>query len=182
MKVVMIGDASVGKSSIITRIDTDTFTPDAQRPTTSAAYTTYESDDPNDPEIYFCDTAGMEKYRSINQSYYRDAVCGLVVFDVTRKETFDHATTFWKTDFEACASTSAFIFLIGNKCDLEERMVSEEQARNWANANCVNYFETSALSGQGITEMISGLMKMLPANPKMSDTRDLSEEDGKKCC
>lgn len=183
MKVAMLGDTSVGKSSILTRIVSDTFEPDSIRPTTSAAFFSYESKDPNDPEIYFCDTAGMEKYRSLNQSYYRDAACALVVFDITRKETFDHAITTWKSDFETLAPTTSFMFLVGNKCDsINDRAISEEQARNWANANGINYFETSALSGEGVKEMVDGLLKMLPANPRISEDVDLEAEGGNNCC
>lgn len=179
----MLGDTCVGKSSILNRIVYDKFEPDSNRPTTSGAFFSYESKDPNDPEIFFCDTAGMEKYRSMNQSYYRDAACAAVVFDITRKETFDHAITFWKSDFESLAPTSSFMILVGNKCDvIEDRVISEEQARNWANANQINYFETSALSGEGIAEMVDGLLKMLPTHPKISDDIDLEQDDGNKCC
>ena len=182
MKVVVLGDTCVGKSSILTRISSDEFSPDKMRSTTAAAFFSYESSDPKDPEIYFCDTAGMEKYRSMNYSYYRDAACALLVFDITRKETFDHAITTWKTDFLSLAPTS-FVFLVGNKCDMtEERVISEEQARNWANAHCINYFETSALNGEGIKEMVDGLLKMLPENPNLSEDVVIESDDRNKCC
>lgn len=178
-KVILIGDTAVGKSSIVNRIVNGTFNP-MTRATTTFGVFLYESQDPDDPELEIWDTAGMEKYRAINRQYYRDAAAALLVFDLTRRPTFQNALDNWKADFEAVAATTSFVFLVGNKCDCQDGIaVSEEEARNWANANCVNYFPVSALTGEGIDDMLTGLLKMIPKDPLETD--DVPMEDS-KCC
>ena len=185
MKVILVGDTSVGKTSMICRLINGEFNPSEIRATTSFAISTYRGADPDDPEIQIWDTAGMEKYRAVNMNYYRDAAAALLVFDLSNRSTFDNARTIWKSDFEqATNSDNAFIFLIGNKCDLADSMeVSEEEARNWANMNNINYFQTSALTGEGLTEVVDALMKMLPRHHTPIEVVEIATERKKwRCC
>jgi len=88
-------------------------------------------------------------YRAVTKSYYREAMGALLVFDITKRETFQHVFT-WFKEFQAIASNNMEhlpILLIGNKSDLEDRMVTEEEANNFAKTNNFNYIETSARHG-----------------------------------
>ena len=95
------------------------------------------------------DTAGQESFRSITRSYYRGAAGALLVYDITRRETFNHLTR-WLEEARQNSSTTMVIMLIGNKVDLAEvpggRVVSEEEGRALAASFTppVRFFETSA--------------------------------------
>ncbi len=121
------------------------------------------------------DTAGQETYKSITRSYFRGASGALLVFDITRRSTFDHATE-WLTDLRQIAEEGIVVVLVGNKSDLaasstvtrngsphaspnetkgldpeNKRAVTKEEAEEWCQRNGVlRYVETSAKSGQGV--------------------------------
>ena len=99
------------------------------------------------------DTAGQETYKSITRSYFRGASGALLVFDISRKNTFLSATS-WLHDLRQIAEESIVVVLVGNKSDLAEdnrRQVSKEEAEEWCRANGVmEYVETSAKSGDGV--------------------------------
>ena len=113
------------------------------------------------------DTAGQETYKSITRSYFRGASGALLVFDITRRETF-HSVTSWLHDLRQIAEEGIVVVLVGNKSDLAPnstvagpsaedaprenlRQVTTEEAEDWCRANKVmQYVETSAKSGEGV--------------------------------
>lgn len=108
------------------------------------------------------DTAGQETYKSITRSYFRGASGALLVFDISRKNTFLSATS-WLHDLRQIAEEGIVVVLVGNKSDLaasstvsdpdsaNKRQVSREEAEEWCKANGVmQYVETSAKSGEGV--------------------------------
>lgn len=101
------------------------------------------------------DTAGQETYRSITRSYFRGASGALLVFDITRAQTFNSVTS-WLNDLRQIAEDGIIVVLVGNKSDLasgeaNKREVTQEQAEEWCRANKVmKYVETSAKSGDGV--------------------------------
>ena len=101
------------------------------------------------------DTAGQEKYRSLTPMYYRNAHAAVLVFDVTNKESYESLEQ-WATDLEEKTTTDIKIFIAGNKCDLENRQVSEEEAREFAfKHGAICYVETSAKTGNGVLELFT---------------------------
>jgi len=106
------------------------------------------------------DTAGQETYKSVTRSYFRGASGALLVFDISRRNTFEHVTD-WLNDLRHIAEPDIVVVLVGNKSDLAEgdggkREVTVEEAEEWAQANNVlEYVETSAKSGDGV-EMAFG--------------------------
>jgi Ras-related protein Rab-2A len=108
------------------------------------------------------DTAGQETYKSITRSYFRGASGALLVFDISRKNTFLSATS-WLHDLRQIAEEGIIVVLVGNKSDLaasstvseseaaNKRQVSKEEAEEWCKANGVmEYVETSAKNGEGV--------------------------------
>ncbi|KAM3430942.1 hypothetical protein NHJ13734_007507 [Beauveria thailandica] len=100
------------------------------------------------------DTAGQETYKSVTRSYFRGASGALLVFDLSRKQTFDHVTD-WLSDLRQIAEPDIVVVLVGNKADLvgdeTKRQVSRQQAQEWARGNGVlEYVETSAKSGENV--------------------------------
>jgi Ras-related protein Rab-2A len=109
------------------------------------------------------DTAGQETYKSITRSYFRGASGALLVFDITRRNTFNSATS-WLHDLRQIAEEDIVVVLVGNKADLapastvsadnakpNQRQVTREEAEEWCKQNKVmQYVETSAKSGEGV--------------------------------
>ncbi|CAO3661256.1 unnamed protein product [Umbelopsis ramanniana] len=96
--------------------------------------------------------AGQESFRSITRSYYRGAAGALLVFDITRRETFDHLVT-WLEDVRKHANPNTSIMVLGNKSDLEsKRQVTREEAERFARENDLFYLETSAKAANNVEE------------------------------
>ncbi|KAI5458095.1 GTP-binding protein rab2 [Mariannaea sp. PMI_226] len=101
------------------------------------------------------DTAGQETYKSVTRSYFRGASGALLVFDLSRKQTFQHVTD-WLNDLRQIAEPDIVVILVGNKADLakqedNKREVTREEAEEWARRNGVlEYVETSAKSGENV--------------------------------
>jgi len=123
---------------------------------------------PKEPEqkymkLSLWDTAGQETYKSITRSYFRGASGALLVFDITRRNTFNSATS-WLHDLRQIAEEDIVVVLVGNKADLapastvsadnakpNQRQVTKEEAEEWCRQNKVmQYVETSAKSGEGV--------------------------------
>lgn len=96
------------------------------------------------------DTAGQERFLSIIRSYYRCAAGALLVYDVTRRETFDHIVN-WIREVKQNSSQSVTMLLVGNKCDLaDRRQVSQEEAMRFAAEQHLAFIETSAWTAENV--------------------------------
>ena len=104
------------------------------------------------------DTAGQERFKNIQASYYKGANGILVVYDITNKESFENLSS-WLIEIEKNGNKNVYKFLIGNKCDMEPRNVTEDQGKKMAEELKISYFETSALNGQGIKEAFEQLTR-----------------------
>jgi len=186
-KLVLLGDTSVGKSSIVIRFVKGQFS-EFQESTIGAAFLT-QTVPLNDCTVKFeiWDTAGQERYRSLAPMYYRGAAAALVVYDITVHDSFTGAKT-WIEELQRQGSADIVIGLAGNKCDLEsKREVPEAEARKYAQENGCLFFETSAKSGHNINEIFTEIAKKLPKNVQQapSDAIQIISQDevgGRKCC
>jgi len=103
-------------------------------------------------KLQIWDTAGQERFRAVTRSYYRGAAGALMVYDVTRRSTYNHLSS-WLTDARNLTNPNTVIFLIGNKCDLEaQRDVTFEEAKQFAEENGLMFVEASAKTGDGVEE------------------------------
>jgi len=135
-KVVMIGDHGVGKTQLIIRYTKDDF--DMHSKTTlGVEFTTHSATiEGKNIGAQLWDTAGEEKYKSLTSIYYKGAVGAMLVYDITRKETFERISAQWLTELKSFSDPNIVIILIGNKCDLKEkREVSAEEAAAFAEKN-----------------------------------------------
>jgi len=187
-KLVLLGDAAVGKSSSGERfVKNELF--EFQQPTIGAAFLTPTV--PLDDYIVkfeIWDTAGQERYRSLAPMYYRGAAAALVVYDITSHESFTGAKT-WIEELQRQGSADIVIGLAGNKMDLEsKREVSKEEAKQYAQENNCIFFETSAKTGENVNAIFHQIAQKLPKNasPQPSDAiQIISEDEGSKkggCC
>jgi Ras-related protein Rab-2A len=103
-------------------------------------------------KLQIWDTAGQESFRSITRSYYRGAAGALLVYDITRRDTFQHLSR-WLEEAKQHAQPNMVILLIGNKNDLEDRRaVSTEEGQAFADANGLLFLETSAKTAYNVEE------------------------------
>jgi Ras-related protein Rab-2A len=151
-KYIIIGDSGVGKSCLLLQFTDKRFEPLHDLTIGVEFGARMVSIDNKNVKLQIWDTAGQESFRSITRSYYRGACGALLVYDVTRKETFAHLQT-WLEDAKSNANTAITIMLIGNKCDLEsKRQVSKEEGEAFAQQHGLVFMETSAKTAQNVDE------------------------------
>ncbi|QLQ78906.1 hypothetical protein HG537_0B02540 [Torulaspora globosa] len=165
IKLVLLGEAAVGKSSIVLRFVSDDFT-ENKEPTIGAAFLTQRvniGDETVKFEIW--DTAGQERFASLAPMYYRNAQAALVVYDVTKPQSFIKARH-WVKELHEQASKGIIIALVGNKIDVlengEERKVAREEAERLAEEESLLYFETSAKTGENVNEVFVAIGEKIP--------------------
>jgi small GTP-binding protein len=147
----MIGDASVGKTSLFNRLIDHRFN-DTEASTVGASWHSYVTPvDGREATFEIWDTAGEEKFRSLTPIYFRTAQGGVVVYDVTNRKSFD-ALEGWVDAFINHAGTDAAVVIVGNKCDADGRVVSVAEAQRWVNLRQFPLFHTSAKTGDGVEE------------------------------
>eukprot|EP00768_Dysnectes_brevis_P001778 gnl/Dysnectes_brevis/1501_a1699_3386.p1 GENE.gnl/Dysnectes_brevis/1501_a1699_3386~~gnl/Dysnectes_brevis/1501_a1699_3386.p1 ORF type:complete len:238 (+),score=20.13 gnl/Dysnectes_brevis/1501_a1699_3386:93-716(+) len=150
VKLILIGSSTVGKSCILLRFVDDRFASlhDITIGVEFGMRTVTIDDEPIKLQIW--DTAGQEQFRSITRSYYRGAAGALLVYDITRRQSFDHLAS-WLEEAREHGGDKMTIMLVGNKADRAgHRVVSTEEGRRFAQANGLLFIETSAKDNTNI--------------------------------
>lgn len=196
VKVVLLGESGVGKSSLLCRYLYDTYQP-FQEPTIGAAFcarTVTISDDSNNDNtatntspnntqhnIHFklWDTAGQERYQSLTPLYFRNARAAILIFDISRLHSFV-AMQRWMRDVQQATSSSRnnnnniILMVVGNKSDLadESRSVLEEDARKFAMSQNALYMETSAKNNDCVQELFMSIARqaVIKFEPDVDDS------------
>jgi len=185
-KLVLLGDAAVGKSSCVERFVKNEFF-EFQQPTIGAAFLTQTvALDDYIVKFEIWDTAGQERYRSLAPMYYRGAAAALVVYDITSTESFQGAKT-WIEELQRQGNADIVIGLAGNKMDQEnKREVQKEDGKSYAQENSCIFFETSAKTGENVISIFTQIAKKLPKNVQQTGNDAITivptEEDSKGCC
>lgn len=165
LKLVLLGEAAVGKSSIVLRFVSNDFS-ENKEPTIGAAFLTQRvTINEHTVKFEIWDTAGQERFASLAPMYYRNAQAALVVYDVTKPQSFIKARH-WVKELQEQASKDIIIALVGNKIDVlengTERSVSREEAEKLAEEENLLFFETSAKSGENITDVFLAIGEKVP--------------------
>ncbi|XP_057851885.1 ras-related protein Rab11A isoform X2 [Cryptomeria japonica] len=149
-KVVVIGDSAVGKSQILSRFARNEFSLDSKSTIGVEFQTRTLVIEDKTIKAQIWDTAGQERYRAVTSAYYRGAVGAMLVYDITKRQTFDHVVR-WLEELRGHADNNIVIMLIGNKCDLaDKREVPTEDAQEFAQTEGLFFFETSALEATNV--------------------------------
>ena len=160
-KIVVLGDISVGKTSILSRFRYGIFEPEYM-PTLGIDFFSqnlfYED---KTIRLILWDTAGEERFRSLIPSYLKNADCIIIVFDITNKDSFNSLNK-WLTDSKNNASEGTIYIICGNKSDLKEkRTVNENEIDEYIKKNELIYVECSAKNGEGIKDLFNTVAKNL---------------------
>ena len=150
LKYIVIGDSSVGKSNILLRYTHNQFNEEYQ----STIGVEFGAKNINlNNKIYriqIWDTAGQENFRSITRAYYKNSVCALFVYYITKRESFENVLS-WIQDCRNQSPKTIIMVLVGNKNDLENlREVSYDEGEEFAKNNNMIFFEISAITGKNV--------------------------------
>lgn len=162
VKLCLLGDSGVGKSSIVMRFVMDKYK-EALESTIGASFMTKKLVvDGNTYLFQIWDTAGQEKYRALAPMYYRGASAAIIVYDVTRESSFPSVKD-WISELRKNTSNPMILAIAGNKCDLDDvREVNKNDAKQFADDINAIFTETSAATAVNIQELFESIARHLP--------------------
>lgn len=126
------------------------------------------------------DLAGQDHFRNIRQTFYLGANLGILIFDVTRRETFDHLDN-WVEEVENMITSQIPFFLVSNKIDLPNQVITREEMEQYANNHdeIILTHQTSALTGAGIRDLFHGCAEIIYNGEKALQSQDKKEPNKK---
>ncbi|CEJ61935.1 Putative GTP-binding protein ypt3 [Penicillium brasilianum] len=156
--VVLIGDPGVGKSNLLWRFTQNEFKPDSKTTIGVEFGTRSMHVDNVKVKAQIWDTAGQERYRAITNAYYRGGVGALLVYDISKRQTYENVGR-WLHELRDRSSSNIITMLVGNKNDLgNQRAVSTEEAKIFASNNNLSFIETSALDCSNVDVTFSKVL------------------------
>ncbi len=194
-KLILIGDSCVGKSNILLKYLKNQFNENSKT-TIGVEFGTKNIIINNKRiKIQIWDTSGQERYRSITSAYYKGAKGALIVYDITRKNTFDNIDK-WITDLKLNGDKNICIIILGNKSDLiDKREINKNDGIKKAEMYKTAFLETSALNGDNISKAFDELIEQIVINNKNIfqddneneidkgiNLNDEKNNNNKKCC
>ncbi|KAI8891405.1 hypothetical protein K501DRAFT_319396 [Backusella circina FSU 941] len=195
LKLLLIGNSNVGKSSLLLRFTDDTFLPQEEVSATIGVdfKVSMMQLDGQTYKLTIWDTAGQERFRTLTSSYYRGAQGVILVYDVSSRETFDALQTWWNEVNTYCSSPDVVKMIVGNKVDkASSRVVSYDEGATLARKLQSMFVECSAKTKIGVEEAFEELVTKIvqtpslwqtaPGSPAVHVTSPLSDEQYSSSC
>ena len=165
-KVVLLGESGVGKTSIITQFTEETFS-EEQQSTSGATFSSKEISclgGKKNLKFEIWDTAGQEKYRALSKMFYKDAAAAVLVYDITRKASFEEIKNYWANEIKEYSPKKIVLAIAANKSDLFEKEEVDKSAE---------LFSFRILMAESVATAIDALsvciaFPTLPLNPYLS--------------
>jgi len=169
VKLLLIGNSSVGKSSLLLRFSDEQWLPEDESSATIGVDFRVHKMEVNGKRVKLSiwDTAGQERFRTITSSYYRGAQGIILVYDVSNRESFE-ALPRWYSELETYVSSSVVKILVGNKVDKEfSRQVPVAEAQQFASRMSTLFIETSAKTSVGVKEVFQEVVEKILDTPEL---------------
>ena len=163
LKIVLIGEASVGKTSIIYQFIDKVFQEDIQS-TVGGTFNSklFRCNNNKIINLEIWDTAGQERYRCVTKMFYKEANVAILVYDITSKATFDELKNYWVEQVREASPKDIILVIVANKSDLFElEQVDEEEVRNYAKEINAEFFLTSAKDRYSIINLFKSIAKKI---------------------
>ena len=187
LKLLLLGDSSVGKSNFILRLIKDKFSPSHVSSSGMELNTTEILLDKYKIKVQLWDTAGQEKYRAITKCLFTKVQGILPLYDITNEDSFKNLKDWVKMIKEECYNIQ--LLMIGNKNDLEDdRVISMEEATEYAKNQKMAYIETSSKTGENVNKAIETICKKILKNNNVKSDYSFSldckktNKEKRKCC
>lgn len=196
-KVVLVGDTGVGKTSIIERYINNRY--DENQKTTLVSSYTFKKIDikkyNKSVSLDIWDTAGQEVYRSLSKNFYLNASIGILVYDISRKNTFESIKDYWFEQLKTFGEENMIFDIVGNKMDLyQNEEISEKEAREYAKSIGAGYHLVSCKQSVGIKDLFEDCAKRYLETSKLTEKnkekdnislsldKNQTKVEKKKCC
>ncbi len=161
LKIVLIGEASVGKTSIIYQFIDKIFQEDLQS-TIGGTFNSKSIKCNNNKtlNLEIWDTAGQERYRCVTKMFYKEADVAILVYDITSKSSFEELKNYWVEQVLEASPKNIMLVIVANKSDLiDNEQVDEEEARNYAKKVKADFFVISAKENNSVNELFKSIAK-----------------------
>ena len=188
IKIVLLGDESVGKTSLLRKWTSKVYDPNSSPTIGGAAQVKRDEVDGQQYTFQIWDTAGAERYRALAPLYARDSYAAMIVFDMTRKKTFDDLNE-WVNFLQAHGDIPFII--VGNKTDLVDNIeINIESGVEYATSVGSQFYDTSAKAGANVDlafkqlEMtaVKYFLRKIPTNQALMNINDRETKQSKQCC
>ena len=160
VKLIVVGETNVGKTSLIKQYIENIF---SEEKTATVGYDTISKDleiENRKLKLNIWDTCGQEQYRTINQMFVKNSKIALLVYDITKKETFNEIKNYWYNYIISSLGKNIIVGIAGNKCDLyEEEEVKTEEGKEFSESINAIFKETTAKNNEAISQLIELLTK-----------------------
>jgi len=172
LKILIIGESFVGKSSLLLRFTDDTFATEMPATIGMDFKTTKMTIDSNVVKLAIWDTAGSERFRSLTPNFYRGSHGVILVYDVTNRHTFEKLDN-WLKEVEAYSTKPDIVkMLIANKIDKEGRAVTREEGLQWARRHHTLFIEASAKTKEGVECAFEELVEKIIQTPGLWEANE----------
>ena len=186
-KIMILGESMVGKTSFITRYTLDKFGERYLCTIGIDFQVKIVSKNGKEIKLQIWDTAGQERYRNVAKSYFQSSQGFIVCYDISNKNSFNQVK-YWVEQIKSISDEKTKCILVGTKCDLSEREVSEEEGSEFAKKLGFKFFETSAKLNMNVNEAFDGLLDEILLNYRGSKrnsmmlSKKLNQKEKKSCC
>ena len=187
IKVLLLGDSNVGKTSLMIRF-TDEIFEDNSASTIGVEFKNKIIElNGKKIKLHILDTAGQEKYLSVAKNFIRNVDGIIFTFDLTQKITFENIKTWLMTSDEITQGYQKI--LVGNKSDLPDKEIDKEKAENFGKKYEMKYFETSAKDGTNVEIIFKEIAQLILENKSAKKRKNTilskqnnNSKNGKRCC
>ena len=156
IKIVILGVSEVGKTCLLLKYFEDKFYESSLSSIGIDYKTKFFKFEGLKVKANYVDTAGQERFRAMSKIFYADAEIAILVYDITREDSFQEIKNYWMNEIKENASKDIIVGIVANKCDLiEDEQVNENDARQFAKNYHAEFFPTSAKNKDGINELFT---------------------------